>query len=222
MPELPRNFRTAAPRASANVCVQISEPPESHEPTIRIRASRCCRSHATARFSMFLPATVSSRLFGANWIGCLRNGGSEIASEAAWDTAPEDLERLNPEACCWLKRDPEGTTLGLLFAGSPACKTGGAREQAVRPCVDTRSPANKTEVPNITIFEYTLTKKQGLASAGRRDGQLRQQVFYVDEVVVKNLLGDIQQLEDFWVANRIQNVLSVFPASNNTASPQDG
>jgi hypothetical protein len=49
---------------------------------------------------MFLPATVSSRLFGPNWIGCLRKGGSEIATEAAGGTVPEALERLSPEACC--------------------------------------------------------------------------------------------------------------------------
>jgi hypothetical protein len=107
---------------------------------------------------MFLPAAVSSRLFGPNWIGCLRKGGSEIATEAAWETAPEALEGLRPEACCWLKRDSEGTTFALLFAGSPACKTGGAGKQAVRPYIGSRSPANKTEVPNITIFEYMLTK----------------------------------------------------------------
>ena len=77
-------------------------------------------------------------------------------------------------------------------------------------------------MPNITIFEYTLTKKHGLASAGRSDAQLRQQVFYVDQVVVKNLLGDIQQLEDFGVGNRIQDTLSIFPAYNNAAAPQDG
>src|SRR5271169_6502423 len=49
------------------------------------------------------------------------------------------------------------------------------------------------------ILRYLNTRspKCSLASAGRSDGQLRQQVFYVDEVVVKNLLGDIQQLEDF-------------------------
>src|SRR2546425_13376404 len=100
MPEAPRNFRTTAPRASANVRVQVSEPPESHEPTIRIRASRCCRSQATARFSMFLPAAVSSRLFGPNWIGCLRKGGSEIATDAAGETVPEALEGFRPEAAC--------------------------------------------------------------------------------------------------------------------------
>src|SRR5712691_4634503 len=100
MPELPRNFWTAPPRASANVCVQVSEPPESHEPTIRIRASRCCRSQLAARFKMFLPATVSSRLFGPNWIGCLRKGGSEIATEATGETVPEALEGLRPEASC--------------------------------------------------------------------------------------------------------------------------
>src|ERR1035437_1580258 len=100
MPELPRNFRTTAPRASANVCVQVSEPPESHEPTIKIRASGCCRSQAAVRFSMFLPAAVGSRLFGPNWIGCRRKGGSEIAAEAAGERVPEALERLSPEACC--------------------------------------------------------------------------------------------------------------------------
>ncbi len=173
MPALPRNFWTTAPRASANVCVQVSEPPESHEPTIRIRASRCCRSQSAVRFSMFLPATVSSRLFGPNWIGCLRKGGSEIATGTAWETVALALERLSPEACCGLKRDPEGAKVRPLFARSPARKTAGAEQQAVRPCIGNGSPASKAEVPNMTIFEYTLTKKYGLASAGRSDGQLR-------------------------------------------------
>ena len=74
----------------------------------------------------------------------------------------------------------------------------------------------------MTICGCMPTKKCGLASAGRSDGQLRQQVFYVDQVVVKNLLGDIQQLEDFRVANRIEDTLSVFPAYYNAAAPQDG
>src|SRR5713226_7780319 len=100
MPELPRNFRTTAPRASANTRVQVSEPPASHEPTIRIRASRCRWSQADARLSEFLAAMSSSRLFGANWIGCLRKGGSEVTIAAAEETAPEALESLLPEACC--------------------------------------------------------------------------------------------------------------------------
>jgi len=41
-------------------------------------------------------------------------------------------------------------------------------------------------------------------------------------VVVENLLGDIQQLEDFGIGNRIENALSVFPAYNNAAGSQDG
>ena len=78
-----RNLRTAAPRASCNPRVQVSEPPESHEPTIRIHASRCCRSQVAARFNMLLPATVNSRLFGPGWMGCMRKGGSEPAT-GAW------------------------------------------------------------------------------------------------------------------------------------------
>jgi hypothetical protein len=110
---------------------------------------------------MFFPATVSSRRFEPNWIGCLRKGGSEIATEASAGAVPEALEGLSPEACRRLKRDSEGTTLRFLFAGSVACKTGGAGEPAVRPCIGNRSPAKKTEVPNITIFEYVLNKKHG-------------------------------------------------------------
>src|SRR5258708_26292033 len=110
-PELPRNGRTTAPRASANARVHVSEPPESHEPTIRIRASRCRWSQADARFSEFLAAMSSSRLFGANWIGCLRKGGSEVATAAAGETVPEALEPLSPEARCRLMRDTEGITV---------------------------------------------------------------------------------------------------------------
>lgn len=99
MPALPRNFWTAAPRPSANVWVHVSEPSESHEPTIRIRASRCCWSQPTARFSVFLAAISSSRLFGVNGMGCLRKGGSEIATEG-WATEPEVLALLSPEVCC--------------------------------------------------------------------------------------------------------------------------
>jgi hypothetical protein len=145
MPALRRNFWTAAPRASANVCVQVSEPPESHEPMIRIRAARCCWSQAAARFSVFLAAMSSSRLFGANGTGCLRKGGSESATATGGETVPETLERLSPEACCGLMRDPEGATVG-------------DRERVVRSCIGNRSPANKSEVPNIAIFEYALTK----------------------------------------------------------------
>ena len=65
-------------------------------------------------------------------------------------------------------------------------------------------------------------KNAALASAAGSDGQLRQQVFQVDQVVVENLLGDIQQLEDFRVADRIENTLPFFPAHNNVPVPQDG
>jgi len=110
---------------------------------------------------MFLPATVRSTLFGPNWIGCLRKGGSEIATEAARETVPEGLERLSSEACCRLERRLEGATLGLSSTGSTACKTGGAREHVVRQYVGNRSPASKAEVPNITICEYKVTKNTG-------------------------------------------------------------
>jgi hypothetical protein len=106
---------------------------------------------------MFLPAWVSSRLCESNGIGRLRKGGSEIAAED-WVTEPEAVERWDPEICCGLMRNPEGTALELLFAGSPTRKTGGAREQSIWACVGTKSPTSKAEVLNITIFEYTLTK----------------------------------------------------------------
>jgi len=167
MPAPPRNFWTAAPRASANVCVQVSEPPESQEPTIRIRASRCRWSQAAARFNVFLAAISSSRLFGANGMRCLRKGGSEIATDA-WATVPAVLEPLSSEVCCSLMRNPEGATARPLFAGSPADRTDDDKERVVRACTGNRSPANKREVPNITIFEYALTKNYGLASAPSR------------------------------------------------------
>jgi hypothetical protein len=50
-----------------------------------------------------------------------------------------------------------------------ACRQDGRRQGTSCPAmVGNRSPANKSEVPNIMICEYTLTKKCGLASAGRR------------------------------------------------------
>src|SRR6266700_6116928 len=100
------------PRASANACVQVSEPLTSHEPTIRIRVSWCSRSQTTARFSVFFPATVSSRLFGPNRIGCLRKGGFESETDAGCATVAEVLERLSPEGC-GAGRVPEGASLGL-------------------------------------------------------------------------------------------------------------
>jgi hypothetical protein len=39
------------------------------------------------------------------------------------------------------------------------------------------------------------------ASAGRGACQLGQKVLYIDQPVIKNLLGDIQELEDFRVGN---------------------
>jgi hypothetical protein len=159
MPELPRNFWTTVPRASARARVQVSDPSGSHEPTIRIRTWRCCCNQAAACFSMFLPATVSSRLFGPNWIGCLRKGGSEIVAASAWETVPEGWERVTLEACCRPEKGPEGVELGPSFVGSTACKADWVREHAVHPRVGHRSPANRTEVLNMTIFEYMLTKK---------------------------------------------------------------
>jgi UDP-glucose 4-epimerase len=82
------------------------------------------------------------------------------------------------------------------------------------------SPPEEPEVPNnrmsgvvlatgrqraklkYLILRYlNIYSQKSLASVGRSDSQLRQQIFYVDQVVVKDLLGDIQQLEDFRVGN---------------------
>ncbi len=155
IPELPRNFRITPPRASANACVQVSEPLTSHDPTIRIRVSWCCRSQTAARFSVFFPATVRSSLFGSNRIGCLRKGGFESDTDAGCTTVAEVSEWLSPEVCRAM-RVPEGASLGLPVLTDSACKTEG---QAIRVCLGDMSPARRTEVPNIKMFEYALTKK---------------------------------------------------------------
>jgi len=104
---------------------------------------------------VFFPATVSSRLFGPNRIGCLRKGGFESGTDAGCATVAEVLERLTPEVC-GAGRVPEGASLGLAVVRDSACKTEG---HAIRVCRGDRSPARRTEVPNIKMFEYALTKK---------------------------------------------------------------
>jgi hypothetical protein len=104
---------------------------------------------------MFFPATVSSRLFGPNRMGCLRKGGFEIDSDAGCITVAEVLERLSPEVCL-AGSVLEDAPLGLAVVRDSSCKT---RKPAVRVCFGDRSPARRTEVPNIKMFEYALTKK---------------------------------------------------------------
>src|SRR5258708_3061069 len=130
---------------------------------------------------MFFPATVSSRLFGPNRMGCLRKGGFGIDTDAGCATVAEVLQRLSPEACR-ARKVPEGASLRLPVVRDSACKTEG---QAVRVCFGDRSPARRTEVPNIKMFEYALTKKVALALSPRADRQLGQEVFHINQVVVE-------------------------------------
>jgi hypothetical protein len=104
---------------------------------------------------VLFPATVSSRLFGPNRIGCLRKGGFESDTDAGCATVAEVLERPRPEVCR-TGRVLEAAPLALPVMTDSACKKEG---QASRVCFGDRSPARRTEVPNIKMFEYALTKK---------------------------------------------------------------
>ena len=50
---------------------------------------------------------------------------------------------------------------------------------------------------------------------------LRQQVLYVDQVVVENILDDIEQLEGRRIVDRINYHVTALAAGNNVASPQN-
>jgi len=89
-------------------------------------------------------------------MACFRKGGFEIDTDAGCATVAEALDRLSPELCR-TGRVLEADPLALPVMTDSACKTEG---QASRVCFGDRSPARKTEVPNIKMFEYALTKKQ--------------------------------------------------------------
>ena len=52
--------------------------------------------------------------------------------------------------------------------------------------------------------------------------QLRQQISYVDEVIVKDLSGDIEKAENLRITSRVVDVLPFFAAHNDVALPEDG
>jgi hypothetical protein len=72
------------------------------------------------------------------------------------------------------------------------------------------------------MLEYIAAKKAPSNLLTQPNCELRQEVLYVDQVVVKDLPGNIQQVKNLRIANRIQNTLPVLPSDNNVASSQDG
>jgi hypothetical protein len=160
MPEPSRNFRITVARASANVCVQDSEPLVSQEPTIRTRASPCSRSQVAARFRTILPAALGSRLFGSNRMGRRRKGGSGIDAEVECARATDVAEWSTSEACFRRpRRGPKASTVRPLLFSNSTWNTRAVTELAPqRLGFGDISTAMKTQAANIRMCECTSTQ----------------------------------------------------------------
>ncbi len=66
-----------------------------------------------------------------------------------------------------------------------------------------------------------IKKTQSLALRPRAHRQLRQQILHIDQVVIEDFLGHVQEPEDLRVPNRIQHTLAIFPSDDDVAVPQN-
>ncbi len=86
-----------------------------------------------------------------------------------------------------------------------------------RDCRAGPNPKQTRKYEDICMYSAA---RSDLSSPGHR--QLRQQVFYVDQMVVEYLLGNVQQVEQLRVPNGVVHVLTVFSGGENVAGPENG